>query len=403
MSIYLVIPKVSLDPLIPRHLVIPYNYSNLQMLGSARAALAERLDLKLRLSLRSFVRRKATETNEGKNKITFNVGGTKQTYDVIDVGVEGKKYYNSFRSLEGQKRVGRLWIGASMLAVIYQLAPHTLARGTVRDLYQSYTKGLSTPVTQDMRRLVTEVLQDMELGAMAAELDVFVATMDEPAGWGEALGGALLGYPASFHLAHPGEVRLDQMRFGGGLSKSEYLTRAQMELPEARLFCDSMVLPEDAKKFALATELARMAKLPHYFLGALHATFVLLTYNAARVVNRKLGMFDKGRRPLQRGIFYFAIGTTMAFTYLICKDFFMRAYERTAVRAAAGVSPQYARGGEIYYQQVLLRNRCIARFEVGGFSKYKADGELATGIFRQKSVPIGQLKAICTEAQTGRD
>ena len=369
------------------------------MLAGARAALAEHLDQKLRLSLRSFVRRKVTETNEGKNKITFNVGGTKQTYDVIDVGVEGKKYYNSFRSVEGQRRVGRLWIGASVLAVVYQLAPHTLARGTVRDLYQSYTKGFSTPVTQDMRRLVTEVLQDMELGAMAAELDLFVTTLDEPAGWGEALGGALLGYPASFHLADPREVLLDQMRFGGGLSKSEYLTRAQMELPEARLFCDSMVLPEEAKKFAVAKELARMAKMPHYFLATLHAAFVLLTYNTARIVNRKLGMFDRGRRPLQRGVFYFAIGTTMTFTYLMCKDSFLRVCERSAVRAAAGVSPRYARGGELYYQQVLLRNRCIARFEVGGLGKYKADGELVTGILRQKSVPIGHLRAICLEAQ----
>ena len=238
------------------------------MFASARAAWRGQADLRNRLNLKSFVRRKATEGEKGmegkKNEITFDVGGTKQTFEVIDVQPEANKYFNSFHTVQGARRVGFVWIGASMLAAIYQLAPHSFGRNAVKAVFENYSKGFPTPVSKEMKSLMMEVMEDMRLEAKPS---MFVLTLEEPTGWGD-VGCELIGYPPYFHHSKPHEVPLDKMRFGGGgFRKAELLTRKQADLPEARLFCDSMVLSPEAKKFALARELKRVGYGPQYYSG----------------------------------------------------------------------------------------------------------------------------------------
>merc|ERR1719397_2130047 len=86
---------------------------------------------------------------------------------------------------------------------------------------------------------------------------------------------------------------------------AEVLTRKQADLPEARFFCDSMVLSPEAKKFALAREVKRVASGPQYYFTTLNALWVLLTYNIARHGNQKLGLFKKvcsGKRGQEGGL-----------------------------------------------------------------------------------------------------
>merc|ERR1712211_10546 len=71
--------------------------------------------------------------------------------------------------------------------------------------------------------------------------------------------------------------------------------------------------------------------------------------------------------------------------------------EKTSVSAAAAIGPAYAKGGEEYYDQMLLRNRCIAKFEEP-VRRYNLEGELIQGLVRTKKVPILELKNICKEA-----
>jgi len=367
------------------------------MFASARAAWRVQVDLRNRLNLKSFVRRKATEGVEGKkNEISFDVGGTKQTFEVIDVQPEASKYYNSFHTVQGGRKVGFVWIGASMLAVIYQLAPHTFGKDAVKAVYENYSRGFPTPVSKQMKSLMNEVVADMGL---EGNPNMFVLTLDEPAGWGDP-GNELIGYPPYFDFSKPQEVPLDKMRFGGGgMRKAELLTRRQADLPEARLFCDAMVLSPEAKKFALAREVKRVGCGPQYYFGFLNASWILFTYNLARHGNQKMGLFKKGRLPLFRLMWYAGLAPTMILSYLLAKDLISRQIEKTSVSAAAGMGPAYAKGGEEYYNQMLLRNKCRGKFEEP-YRRFNLEGELIQGLLRTKRVPLLQLRDLCREAST---
>ena len=370
------------------------------MFASARAAWRSQVDLRNRLNLKSFVRRKATEGEKGvegkKNEISFDVGGTKQTFQVIDVQPEANKYFNSFHTVQGARRVGFVWIGASMLAAIYQLAPHSFGKDAVKAVYENYSKGFPTPVSKQMKALVDEVVADMGLEGQPS---MFVLTLEEPAGWGDS-GSELIGYPPYFHFSKPQDVPLDKMRFGGGgLRKAEVLTRKQGDLPEARFFCDSMVLSPEAKKFALAREVKRVASGPQYYFTTLNALWVLLTYNIARHGNQKLGLFKKGMKPLFRLMWYAGLAPTMILSYFLAKDLISRQIEKASVSAAAGLGPAYAKGGEEYYNQMLLRNKCIGKFEEPD-RRFNLEGELIQGLVRTKRVPLLQLRDLCREAST---
>ena len=369
---------------------------NSAMFASARAAWRMRVDLRTRLNLKSFVRRKATESEGKKNEISFNVDGQKQTFRVIDVQPEANKYFNSYHTVRGARKVGFVWIGASMLAAVYQLAPHSFGKDAVKAVYENYSRGFLTPVSKQMKSLMNEVAADMGL---EGDPSMFVLTLEEPAGWGDS-GNELIGYPPYFHFLKPHEVPLDKMRFGGGgFRKAELLTRRQADLPEARLFCDTMVLTTEAKKFALARELKKVGCGPQYYYAFLNASWILLTYNIARHGNQKMGMFKKGMKPLFRLMWYAGLAPTMILSYFLAKDFVSRQIEKTSVSAAAGLGPAYAKGGEEYYNQMLLRNKCIGKFEEP-HRRFNLEGELIQGLARTKRVPLLQLRDLCREALT---
>ena len=371
------------------------------MFASARAAWRAQVDLRNRLNLKSFVRRKATESEKGvegkKNEISFDVGGKKQTFQVIDVQPEANKYFNSFHTVQGARRVGFVWIGASMLAAVYQLAPHSFGKDAVKAVYENYSRGFPTPVSKQMKSLASEVAADIGL---EGDPSLFVLTLEEPAGWGD-FGSELVGYPPYFHFSKPQEVPLDKMRFGGGgIRKAEILKRRQADLPEARLFCDSMVLSPEAKKFALARELKRVGYGPQYYFGFLNASWILLSYNIARLGNQKLGLFKKGvSKPGYRLMWYAGLAPTMILSYFLAKDLISRQIEKSSVSAAARLGPAYAKGGEEYYNQMLLRNKCIGKFEEP-YRRFNLEGELIQGLVRMKRVPLIKLRDLCKEDLT---
>merc|ERR1712226_1181326 len=165
-----------------------------------------------------------------------------------------------------------------------------------------------------------------------------------------------------------------------------------------KLFRQSMILSDDAKKFALALELARVQVRPQYSLAILNSCWILLTYNVAKLINKKLDMFNKKKPPIMRGMLYLGIAPMTVCSFFLWKDFILRFTERKAVREAASLGPQYSRGGEEYYSKLLLRNKCLKVLEPEQ-SKFTLDGELYQGVLRTKRVPLMELRALCTEAK----
>ena len=133
------------------------------------------------------------------------------------------------------------------------------------------------------------------------------------------------------------------------------------------------------------------------FPATLHASWILLTYNIARHGNQKLGLFKKGMKPLIRLMWYAGLAPTMIVSYLLAKDLISRQIEKKSVSATALMGPIYARGGLEYYNQMLLRNKCIGKFEEP-HRRFNLEGELLQGVMRTRRVPLLQLRDLCGSA-----
>ena len=133
------------------------------------------------------------------------------------------------------------------------------------------------------------------------------------------------------------------------------------------------------------------------FPATLHASWILLTYNIARHGNQKLGLFKKGMKPLIRLMWYAGLAPTMIVSYLLAKDLISRQIEKKSVSATALMGPIYARGGLEYYNQMLLRNKCIGKFEEP-HRRFNLEGELLQGVIRTRRVPLLQLRDLCGSA-----
>ena len=224
------------------------------------------------------------------------------------------KFYNWFSTLRGQKIVGTVWIGISGLAAVYHVSTHWFFLDQVKSLYQSYTNGFRTKVKQEMLELINEVTKHMKLtDEEVASLGIFVSMLSEPTGWGELGRNGLVGFPDHFLYDSVTEVPLEKMRIGMAASGSEQcqLTQGQIDSESGRLFADSLVLSDNAKRFAIAREIERTKMQPFIVHGTIAAALTLLNYNIARIINKKLSLFS--RPPMFRMYLYLGLLPTMIF------------------------------------------------------------------------------------------
>ena len=163
-----------------------------------------------------------------------------------------------------------------------------------------------------MLELITEVTKHMELNdEEVASLGVFVSNMTEPYGWGELGRNGLVGFPDQFHYSSVAEVPLEKMRIGMAASGSEQcqLTESQIVSDSGKLLAESLVLSDDAKRFAIAREIERTKMQPFIVHGTLAASMTLLNYNIARIMNKKLSLFS--RPPMFRMYLYLGLLPTV--------------------------------------------------------------------------------------------
>ena len=222
-------------------------------------------------------------------------------------------FYNWFSSVRGQKVVGSVWIGISGLAALYHVSSHWFFLDQVKSLYQSYTNGFRTKIKAEMLELINEVTKHLQLNdEEVASLGIFVLdSLSEPYGWGELGRNGLVGFPEWFQYRSITEVPLEKMRIGMGASGSEHcqLTESQIVSDSGRLFAESLVLSDDAKRFAIAREIERTKMQPFIVHGTLAAALTLLNYNIARIMNKKLSLFS--RPPMFRMYLYLGLLPTM--------------------------------------------------------------------------------------------
>ena len=241
-------------------------------------------------------------------------------FDLIEKNINNdpqknaNRFYSWFSTLKGQKIVGSCWIGISVAGALYHVAPHWFFLDQVKSLYQNYTNGFRSKVQQEMLQLINEVTKDMKLtDEEITSLGIFVSALSEPYGWGELGRNGLVGFPDQFHYKSESDVPLEKMRIGFGATGSErtQLTDSQINSEAGKSFAASLVLSDEAKRFAVAREIERTRIQPHIIQGTVTACLILLNYNLARIINKRLGLFS--RPPLFRMYLYLGLPPTMIF------------------------------------------------------------------------------------------
>ena len=356
-------------------------------------------------------------------KFEIGSGDKKKVYEYTDTATSQRranKFYDWFTTLKGQKFVGSMWIGLSAVGALYHIAPHWFFLNQVKSVYQSYSKGFKAPIQNELLTLLNDVVKEMNLNDEEVErLKVFITTLSEPYGWGELGKDALVGFPDYFQYEGVGDVPMDKIRIGTAASGSDnlFLTGGQIESEAGKQFASSLVLSSDAKKFAIARELERTRQLPFMTHGVISFCFILLTYNFARIMNKKLGLM--GKPPLFRGMLYLGLLPTMMMSYFLTKDMYNRYLEREIDRRAALVTPGYSAGGDYtnyhdiiiaagisfntsifagveYYTKILQRNAAMREFQgEAGAARYTRHGDIVQGLLRSKVVSISDRRDIC--------
>lgn len=316
-----------------------------------------------------------------------------------------KTRFHWFASGPGRRAVGTAVAVASLGASLVKAAPNSLALNYMRDIFQNYTHGFRTKPTPDMIGLVDQVCEDMGLSSEEKrQLGTFVMAQTEPYAWGGMWRkggghGVLFGYPDFFHWTSPEQVPMNKMRVGSNLDSGENIgfSRTAMGTPEAKMFAESMILSDEAKKFSICREIERTRTHNFIFSSALPGCWMGLTYLVARYANRKLGLFNAPFRPLHRITAYLSILPAMGFTYFLIKDANQRSLQGFIDSSAAGLSREYSAGGVEYYTKLMVRNSSLRVLDPSQKDNYNMLGELKPGIIRMKHKPLLERKMICED------
>jgi len=327
--------------------------------------------------------------------LKFDIGSKKEP--IIDAQTEANKVYGFFSTVKGQKLVGGVWLTASAVAALYHVAPNWFFLDKIEAIYQSYSKGFPTKVNNDMLNIINEVTQDFQLSEQQVKtLGLFVLSLTEPYGWGELGRNALIGFPEYFYWVNIEEVPIDKMRFGTNLDSGSncMLSPSQLDSDAAKSFCSSMILSDNAKKFAIAREVNRTIAQPFLIQGVISFSFTLLTYNISRIVNQRLGLFK--RPPLIRGIMYVSLLPSMILSYFVIKDAYSCFIDKQLDKKAAQINSDYAAGGVEYYDKMMQRNRALRELNgESGRAMYTGKGDIVHGIVRVKTASIQERRDIC--------
>jgi len=295
---------------------------------------------------------------------------------------------------KGQKTAGFLMIGASIGAAMFHIAPHTVLLDFIRKNYQNYSGGIAMNTTDDMKRLLTEVTTDINLSeAESASIRLFVSCISDANGWGSLSSSCILGYPFFFNYRKVTDVPLSTMFFGRrGESEKKLLSPAERQSVEAQSLATSMILTDNARKFALARELFKNRSGQYYQVAAVNSCAILGVLVASRAFNKRIG---RQLMPLLRGVAYSIIAGVSTILYWTMKDTLNHRFQTQLDQSVASLSPEYAAGGVEYYEKIMARHRAQRVLCWDGEQLYNKNGEEIYEWVRRRNKYFADRRDIC--------
>ena len=146
---------------------------------------------------------------------------------------------------------------------------------------------------------------------------------------------------------------------------------------------NSLVLSEDAKRFAIAREIERAKSMYYLSYGAIFPVMITAGYLFCRVANRKRLLFKRWP-PAFRFMMYGATSCIMSYAAGVLKDINNYLTEAELDKMTCNLGMKYAKGGVEYYDKQLKRNQALRTLvpENAAKNSYNLNGDPWPSLFR---------------------
>uniref|UniRef100_A0A8C3XV55 Transmembrane protein 177 n=2 Tax=Chelydra serpentina TaxID=8475 RepID=A0A8C3XV55_CHESE len=232
------------------------------------------------------------------------------------------------------------------------LSYHVFPEQTFKLWYQCWTKGQPAELSEKLRSLFHDVLEDVGVKSMNC-YQPFAAFGFHPvsAGIPWLPAGSLVGIPANFTSTVEDRQEIVNRVVVINGREVDWESKQGLALKEALLFS-----PE-AQKFAIAREIVYLQSNSPVVYAALPPACLAGTCLSGVAVKQLLGLYS-GPRVL-RGIYNITIAAVGLVGYFLAYDAVSHALDYRMDRKAATISKDYARGGVEFYNKILSRNRTL--------------------------------------------
>lgn len=254
-------------------------------------------------------------------------------------------------TIKGRRLGFYLLVGGCSIANVLYMSPHGSLIDSVKDYYEHYSEDKPTVIRPKLQQLIEECMKDIGMSEEEKILTkcVIANVYEQPRSYGYFYGKVfnrvLVLLPQFFN--HQSEEDFDKKNTSEAIPVRLDLSENSQDY---RQFQSSLMLSDEAKKFAIARELQRSTKGYHRWEATMGVIMVFTAYLVSRVVNTQLKL-HKGPR-FTRMATYMTLAMTHFIMFLYNSKYMKNSQETEFDEAVARISKSYARGGvELYLKE----------------------------------------------------
>lgn len=251
----------------------------------------------------------------------------------------------------------------------------------------SYNSTEAIPLDESTQKIVDElmvyILKQNWNAVVVAGIRVFWSNTQDPVVRGSTSTnqGSLIGLPYSFSYQNIADIDTSKIL----LTKNKDF---DWKSADGEKLLSSLILSENAKKFAIARELHFINSRYVHIQALAGLMFTGVGITCIHKINRSSVLhFDKTKTSF-RVLMYISIALVLVYLH---EEFLKVYYEKlhfSADRKAAGMGQDYATGGVEYLTKVLKRNQAVRTITgYTGSQKYTPWGDEVLGFFSGNKIP----------------
>jgi len=244
-----------------------------------------------------------------------------------------------------------LFVGGCCIGNILYMSPHGSQIDSVKDYYEHYSEDKPTVIRPKLQQLIVECMKDIGMSEEEKLLTkcVIANVYEQPRSYGyfhgKIFNRVLVLLPQFFN--HQSEEDFNKKNTSEAIPVQLDLSENSQEY---RQFQSSLMLSDEAKKFAIAKELQRSTKGYHRWEAAMGVIMGFTAYLISRVVNTQFGLLKEPRSARMAAYMTLAVAHFIMFFYTF--KLMKNSQETEFDEAVARISKSYARGGvELYLKE----------------------------------------------------